>query len=407
MSDPDELAADSIYVFREAYAELKNVAILCPIGKDSNVVLWLAKKAFCGHVPFPVLFIDTEKEFPQVYVCRDRRIEDWGLNYVQEQCPPGEEMDPTLPPAALLLIDDDESVQEQACRHGYLLSLLGLPQRAVLVNKMGLVGYDERRFGEMAEAYRAYLASIGVAATGFVPIPAREGDDIAAHSLRMPWYQGPRVLGMLDGLLPRPILAGRVEAGRSYVGDEVTFSPSNKSARIRSLEAFAAVEGEAERGRHPREPDGVERGEMMSHPCDAPMETNVFKGRLFWLGEEPLAVGASYSLNLGTLECPLMVNHIDLVVDTEALDRDDKAHIERNAVGERFHENSIRAPIEFYKRGDSKGFHRRTCRGEIRDCTGVSASYGALEYPHSSSIPRAAASTTRGPSSSYLQIILV
>ena len=102
MNHLDELEAESIYVFREAYAKLKNVAILWSIGKDSNVVLWLAKKAFFGHVPFLVLFIDTEKEFPQVYEFRDQRIKDWGFNYVQEQCPPVEEMDPALPPAARL-----------------------------------------------------------------------------------------------------------------------------------------------------------------------------------------------------------------------------------------------------------------------------------------------------------------
>jgi bifunctional enzyme CysN/CysC len=263
--------------------------------------------------------------------------------------------------AALLLIDAHEGVQEQSRRHGYLLSLLGIPQVAVLVNKMDLVDYDAARFGAVAESYRAYLASIGVEATGFIPISAREGDNIAAHSRRMPWYQGPTVLGMLDGFQPRPpladrplrmlvqdvykfdqrrIVAGRVEAGRLRVGDEVVFSPSNKTARIRTIEAFAVAEAPtaAEAG----ESVGVtlesqifvERGEVMSHLEDAPMETNVFKGRLFWLGREPLTVGAQYTLKLGTLECPVTVEAIERVVDTEALDRDDKGRIERNAVGE-------------------------------------------------------------------------
>ena len=263
--------------------------------------------------------------------------------------------------AALLLIDANEGVQEQSRRHGYLLSLLGIPQVAVLVNKMDLVGYDAARFGEVAETYRAYLASIGVEAIGFVPISAREGDNIATHSRTMPWYQGPTVLGMLDGFQPRPpladrplrmlvqdvykfdqrrIVAGRIEAGRLAVGDEVVFSPSNKAARIKSIEGFAVPEtpAAAEAG----ESVGVtletqifvERGEVMSHLEDAPLETNVFKGRLFWLGREPLTVGSSYTLKLGTLECPVTVERIDRVVDTEALDRDDKERIERNAVGE-------------------------------------------------------------------------
>ncbi len=119
MNHLDELEAESIYVFREAYAKLKNVAILWSIGKDSNVVLWLARKAFFGHVPFPVLFIDTEKEFPQVYEFRDQRIRDWGLNYVQEQCPPVEEMDPTLPPAARLAARKTYGLKNALAKHGY------------------------------------------------------------------------------------------------------------------------------------------------------------------------------------------------------------------------------------------------------------------------------------------------
>jgi len=102
MNHLDELEAESIYVFREAYAKLNNVAIIWSIGKNSNVALWICRKAFFGRISFPVLFIDIEKEFPKFYEFRDHRIKEWGLNYVQEQCPPVEEMDPTLPPAARL-----------------------------------------------------------------------------------------------------------------------------------------------------------------------------------------------------------------------------------------------------------------------------------------------------------------
>jgi len=263
--------------------------------------------------------------------------------------------------AALLLIDANEGVQEQSSRHGYLLSLLGIPQVAVLVNKMDLVGYDAARFGKVAEAYRAYLASIGVEAQQFIPVSAREGDNIASHSRNMPWYQGPTVLKILDGFEPRPpmadrplrllvqdvykfdqrrIVAGRVEAGTLRVGDEVVFSPSNKTSRIKSIEAWsvpemptAAAAGESV-GVTLDTQVFVERGEIMSHLEDAPMETNVFKGRLFWLGKTPLTVSSSYTLKLGTLECPVTVERIERVVDTEALERNDKERIERNAVGE-------------------------------------------------------------------------
>ena len=60
----DTLEAQSIYILREAYAKFDNLGLLWSLGKDSNVMVWLAKKAFCGHIPFPLLFCDTGKKFP-------------------------------------------------------------------------------------------------------------------------------------------------------------------------------------------------------------------------------------------------------------------------------------------------------------------------------------------------------
>src|SRR3546814_20936102 len=74
--------------------------MLWSLGKDSNVMLWLAKKAFFGHVPFPALFCDTGKKFPEMYAFQDRYAVEWGLNFIKRDCPPIEEIDPSLPPAA-------------------------------------------------------------------------------------------------------------------------------------------------------------------------------------------------------------------------------------------------------------------------------------------------------------------
>ena len=100
MSNLDELEAESVYVLREAFARLERPAILWSLGKDSNVVLWLARKAFLGHVPFPVMHVDTGKKFKEMYAFRDRYAKEWGLNFLREECPPVEETDPSLPPAA-------------------------------------------------------------------------------------------------------------------------------------------------------------------------------------------------------------------------------------------------------------------------------------------------------------------
>ena len=96
----DALEAQSIYIFREAFARLKKLALLWSLGKDSNVMIWLARKAFFGRVPFPALHVDTGKKFPEMYAFRDRYGKEWELDLKIEPCPPIDAVDPTLPPAA-------------------------------------------------------------------------------------------------------------------------------------------------------------------------------------------------------------------------------------------------------------------------------------------------------------------
>jgi len=78
----DELESRSIYVIREAYAHFRKLALLWSIGKDSTTLLWLARKAFFGRLPIPVLHIDTGYKFPEIYEFRDRYAKEWNLQLV-------------------------------------------------------------------------------------------------------------------------------------------------------------------------------------------------------------------------------------------------------------------------------------------------------------------------------------
>lgn len=100
MDHLDALESQSVYILREAFNKLDPLGLLWSLGKDSNVMVWLCRKAFFGRVPFPALFCDTGKKFPEMYAFRDRYAREWGLDLTVEPCPPVEEMDPTLPPAA-------------------------------------------------------------------------------------------------------------------------------------------------------------------------------------------------------------------------------------------------------------------------------------------------------------------
>jgi sulfate adenylyltransferase subunit 2 len=80
MNQLDQLESQSIYIMREAYAKFENLCMLWSMGKDSSVLLWLARKAFFGHVPFPVLHIDTTYKIPEMIAFRDQKAKEWGLD---------------------------------------------------------------------------------------------------------------------------------------------------------------------------------------------------------------------------------------------------------------------------------------------------------------------------------------
>jgi len=78
----DELESESIFILREAFAKFENLAMLWSIGKDSTALLWLARKAFFGHVPFPLVHIDTSYKIPSMIEYRDRVVREWNLQLV-------------------------------------------------------------------------------------------------------------------------------------------------------------------------------------------------------------------------------------------------------------------------------------------------------------------------------------
>ena len=96
----DHLENESVYIIREAYRTMHPLGMLWSLGKDSNVMLWLARKAFLGRVPFPVVHVDTGKKFPEMYAFRDKFEKKWNLDLIRGECPPISSVAPSLPPAA-------------------------------------------------------------------------------------------------------------------------------------------------------------------------------------------------------------------------------------------------------------------------------------------------------------------
>ena len=145
----DELESQSVYILREAYNRIEPMAMLWSLGKDSNVMLWLARKAFFGHVPFPVMHVDTGKKFKEMYEFRDRYAAEWKLDFLREECPPIEEMDESLPPAARSAARKTEGLRNAIEKHQVQGADCRYPARRAGNPRQGARVQPARRDGPM------------------------------------------------------------------------------------------------------------------------------------------------------------------------------------------------------------------------------------------------------------------
>jgi bifunctional enzyme CysN/CysC len=264
--------------------------------------------------------------------------------------------------AAILVIGADEGVREQSRRHAYLLSMLGIKHVIVVINKMDLVDYSEKRFREIEQEYRKFLRELALDARTFIPASAKEGENVARASMKMKWYCAASVLEALDLLEPqqrevdlplrfcvqdvyrfdgRRIIAGRIETGTLRLGDQLVFSPANKSSVVATIERWNARENNGPAvagdsiGITLSEQIFVERGYVASHENETPIETNRFHADLFWIVREPLRVGHLYSLRLATQDVKCEVVSIERVMDSSTLESKDdgREQLERNEIG--------------------------------------------------------------------------
>lgn len=194
-----------------------------------------------------------------------------------------------------------------------------------------------------------------------MPLSARHGDGITAASPQFSWYDGPSLLDALDALTPvvavsdaalrlpvqdvyrfdeRRIVVGRIEAGRLRVGDRLVFEPGARTASIRSIEAWhtagptvAAAAGQSV-GIVLDDDIFVERGHVASHADRGPTVTTRLRARVLWLGREPLALGQSLGLRVGTAEHRVTVHEIPAVLDLNALEPRPAQSVVRNEVAE-------------------------------------------------------------------------
>ncbi len=290
--------------------------------------------------------------------------------------------------AALLVIDASRGVEENTRRHGYFLSMLGIRQVAVLVNKMDLVSFRQTAFEDIKSEYSRFLNKINIAPDAFIPVSGMEGDNIANHSGNMPWYGGRNVLEQMDFFhsLPVPdklplripvqgvykftgdgdsrrIIAGTIDAGTLRVGEKIVFYPSGKKTTVKSIERFNAplpsscAAGEAV-GFTMTEQIFVKRGEIACHDLDAesPHVGVSLRVNLFWLGKQRLELGKEYFLKCGTAHVRMRVQSVERIVNASNLTAMLRQYVEKNEVAECV--ISLEQPIAFDAAGVVEGTSR-------------------------------------------------
>jgi len=232
--------------------------------------------------------------------------------------------------AAVILVDARKGVIEQTRRHLTLAHLLGIPHLLVAINKMDLVGYEQAKFDELAAAITTFSASLGIQAPRIVPLSAKLGDNVVNLSAKMPWYQGPTLLSLLEELPPaihvgesplrfpvqlvarvreegggqKRLYQGRIESGSLKVGDEIVVLPAGSATRVTAISTF---DGPLEEARAPKsislevaDDIDIARGDLLVHETSRPRVSDRFEAMLCWFADESFDPRGRYLARLGT-----------------------------------------------------------------------------------------------------------
>ena len=262
---------------------------------------------------------------------------------------------------AVLVVDARHGIVTQTRRHATIAHLLGIPHLVVAINKMDLVGFDQRVFDAIAADFAAFAGASGIRNVRFLPMSALDGDMVVDRGTRLRWYTGPTLLQILETVETAPTLAraalrlpvqfvarpaagqprgymGRIESGSIAVGDVVTVLPSLQNARVRAIRTFAGERPNA--GMHAavtvildREID-VSRGDMLVHPESAPAISHAVDASVCWLATAPLDFRRRYVLRHTTRETRARIDRIDYLWNVSTQSRESApASLAMNDIG--------------------------------------------------------------------------
>ncbi|KRG45026.1 adenylyltransferase [Stenotrophomonas pictorum JCM 9942] len=260
---------------------------------------------------------------------------------------------------AVVLVDARKGLLPQTRRHSYIISLLGIGQVVLAVNKMDLVGYDQSVFEQIVADYRALAAQLGIANVQAIPLSALEGQNLSSHSSLMLWYEGPSLLEHLDTVqisghdvtsgLRLPVqwvnrpnqdfrgFAGTIAAGQVRAGDEVVVLPSARRSTVRQVlgvngEVAVATAGQAVTLTLSDEID-VSRGDVIAAAGDPPEVADQFAAHVLWMDDTALLPGRPYWLQIGSRTVAASISEIKHRIDVNTQEKMAAKRLELNEVG--------------------------------------------------------------------------
>jgi bifunctional enzyme CysN/CysC len=260
---------------------------------------------------------------------------------------------------AVILADARKGLLTQTRRHSYLVSLLGIRQVVLAVNKLDLVGYDRDTFSRIDADYRRFGEQIGLDDIVCIPISALRGDNLTEKSPETPWYSGPPLMEYLETVpirhggderafrLPvqwvnRPSLdfrgfSGTVVGGTVRPGDRVRVLPSGRTSRVARIVTFdgdrdKAVTDESVTLTLDDEID-ISRGDMLVAADDAAAVADQLEAHIVWMSEDALAPGRPYLLKCGARTVPATLSAPRYAVNINTLEQMDATTLELNEIG--------------------------------------------------------------------------
>jgi sulfate adenylyltransferase subunit 1 len=286
---------------------------------------------------------------------------------------------------AIILIDARNGVVEQTIRHSYLVSLLGIKQIVVAVNKMDMVDYSETVFDAITQKYKSLAEELKLDQVTYIPVSALKGDNIVHRSERMAWYQGDSLLHFLETVdttiqqqsekarMPvqwviRPQTdelhdyrgyAGRIVSGTFKVGDQVTVLPSGASSAVSKIEFFDKELNEASTGQsvtiHLATDVDISRGDTLVNSSAMPQESKLIEADLCWMDTKALDTSITYLLQHNSKVTKCKVAEVVYKVDINTLEKQTADEFKLNDIGRVVLKTADHLPFDFYNENKANG----------------------------------------------------